>query len=917
MRIHARTLLLLAALAVVALLPGGSSPASADELCPPPGYAYETSPGVGGIVNTYYPSLDATLPAGSTTLNLGTSTGAAVTVAAGDLFLIIQMQGAAINTQNDDRYGDSQGDGVTDPLDPLDQGRGFLNDAALIAGRYEYVIATGPLGGMGALPIAGAGAGAGTLFPYENAGAVAGPAGQGRKRYQVVRVPRYSSLTVPAGGLQAAPWNGSTGGILALDVVGALNFSGQTLTAAGRGFRGGLGQNLAGSPAANDADYRRSSAAGGSTIGAHGNKGEGLAGSPRYMRNFAGTSVESTEADAEGYPEGSRARGAPGNAGGGGTDGNPLANNDSAGGGGGGNGGPGGRGGRCASGKEGGGHGGAAFRDPSTNLPLWTPGRVVMGGGGGSGTKHDNSPNESDGACGGGIVLIRTGSLTGTGTISVRGNDGGAGGNDGGGGGGAGGSVILVSKDEDWSSVTLSIVADGGAGSNAGTGVSVLGPGGGGGGGVVMTNNYSGGTVTVTSAAGPNGTTQGGASDGGALVGTVGTLPPGDPSNPFIDPDLIPGADSGADCETNDLPTAVNDAYSTPQNTPLVVLAAAGVLLNDTDPDADPLTADGTGGTVPNPGTEGSVVLNADGSFTFTPVAAFVGTATFTYRATDGALFSPSYATVSIDVGNVNDPPVNTVPVSPQTIAEGATLTLSGGTALSVTDPDSGGSDIQVTLSVDSGSLDVQGPLGVLTSITGNQTDTVVLLGTAAEISAALATVVFTPESPDFAGTAILDMDSNDLGATGPGGPKSDLNDQVTIDVTPVDDSPVAVADSFVARWNTQLVEGGSGVLSNDSDIDSVMTAVLDSPPAVGVLVLNADGSFTYSPPGDPAGGVVTFTYHATDGNSNSAVTTVTITILSGRNRMRAGYCGLTGMEVFAVLGLIGLLRSRRLAGRR
>jgi VCBS repeat-containing protein len=90
-------------------------------------------------------------------------------------------------------------------------------------------------------------------------------------------------------------------------------------------------------------------------------------------------------------------------------------------------------------------------------------------------------------------------------------------------------------------------------------------------------------------------------------------------------------------------PSAVADSYETNEDTPLVV-AAPGVLANDSDPDGDPLTA--TNATDP---ANGTLALNADGSFTYTPDANFVGTDTFTYTATDGTAAS-SAATVSVTV---------------------------------------------------------------------------------------------------------------------------------------------------------------------------------------------------------------------------------------------------------------------------
>jgi hypothetical protein len=94
----------------------------------------------------------------------------------------------------------------------------------------------------------------------------------------------------------------------------------------------------------------------------------------------------------------------------------------------------------------------------------------------------------------------------------------------------------------------------------------------------------------------------------------------------------------------NHAPVAANDTYATPEGQQLVVSAAAGVLHNDTDAENDPLTAQ----LVSQP-ANGGVVLNADGSFTYTPATNFTGTDSFTYQASDGQSLS-NVATVSVDV---------------------------------------------------------------------------------------------------------------------------------------------------------------------------------------------------------------------------------------------------------------------------
>lgn len=90
---------------------------------------------------------------------------------------------------------------------------------------------------------------------------------------------------------------------------------------------------------------------------------------------------------------------------------------------------------------------------------------------------------------------------------------------------------------------------------------------------------------------------------------------------------------------------------------------------------------------------------------------------------------------------------------------------------------------------------------------------------------------------------------------------------------------PVAVADSYTMDEDTVLMVTAPGVLGNDTDADSdPLTAELVMAPATGTLVLNADGSFTYTPPADYFG-VVTFTYRADDGVFYSDPVTVTITV--------------------------------------
>jgi uncharacterized repeat protein (TIGR01451 family) len=514
-----------------------------------------------GIVNAYYPPANTgASAAGSTSIVLGAAAagGAQTNISVGDLLLFIQAQDAAINSTNTGAYGDGF------PGDPA-SGWTALNNS----GNFEFVTATSAVTVTGGtLSFQGTGANGGLLNTYTSAAYIAGT--QGQRTYQVVRVPQYSSAILSSG-LTAMIWNGATGGVLAIDVSSQLTLGG-TVAVDALGFRGGGGRILGGGTGA-ATDYITLA-----TDATNGSKGEGIAGTPRYVVSGAITSLAQTPTDTtvEGLPNGSYSRGAPGNAGGGATDADPTANDQNSGGGGGGNGGGGGTGGfGWNSAGIVGGFGGAAF-------PVSTS-ALAMGGGAGAGTTNNGSywtPSTdtgnnncganctgiySSGGAGGGIVIIHAGSVTGTGTITSNGQTALSTENDGGGGGGAGGTILVFATTGGLGGLTANAIGGTGGTTWPEEAPSTFpgnrhGPGAGGGGGVILSTA----TLASTSVLGgsPGVTTL--ANDAyGATPGQPGAVLSG------LSITQTPGTQSGSYCAGADL--AVTNS-----GTPNPVLAGPG-----------------------------------------------------------------------------------------------------------------------------------------------------------------------------------------------------------------------------------------------------------------------------------------------------------------------------------------------------
>ncbi|MDX1886313.1 tandem-95 repeat protein, partial [Mycolicibacterium sp. 120270] len=286
----------------------------------------------------------------------------------------------------------------------------------------------------------------------------------------------------------------------------------------------------------------------------------------------------------------------------------------------------------------------------------------------------------------------------------------------------------------------------------------------------------------------------------------------------------------------NDAPVAHPDTgYATAEDTPLIV-GGTGVLGNDTDIDGDDLTA-----LVVDGPANGTLTLNADGSFTYTPHVNFNGTDSFTYKANDGLLDSNT-ATVTVTVTAVNDAPSATT--DSYTTSEDTALTITAPGVLA-NDTDAEGNSLTAVL--------VNGPANGTLTLNPNGSFT------------------YTPNA-NFNGTDSFTYKPND-------GTLSGETTTVNITVNPVNDAPSATTDSYTTNEDTALTITAPGVLANDTDADgNSLTAVLVNGPANGTLTLNPNGSFTYTPNAN-FNGTDSFTYKPNDGTLSGETTTVNITV--------------------------------------
>ena len=236
---------------------------------------------------------------------------------------------------------------------------------------------------------------------------------------------------------------------------------------------------------------------------------------------------------------------------------------------------------------------------------------------------------------------------------------------------------------------------------------------------------------------------------------------------------------------------------------------------------------------------------------------------------------------LTVDFGLNNRPPVNVVPGA-QTVPEDGTLNILG---VSTSDPDGNLATTQLTIT--NGIMNVSLAGGATITAGANGSNTLTLSGTSAQINAALASIGYQPTANYF-GAAVLTVVSTDVAGL------SDT-DTVNINVTSVDDFPVATA-------NTATVAEGAANVSGNVKTDGTPDTNGDGTPAqnttaltgsgtgsYGTVSLNPDGTYTYTlnnanptvqqlAPGETLQEVYTYRLTDLDGDTSTATLTITIT---------------------------------------
>jgi len=288
----------------------------------------------------------------------------------------------------------------------------------------------------------------------------------------------------------------------------------------------------------------------------------------------------------------------------------------------------------------------------------------------------------------------------------------------------------------------------------------------------------------------------------------------------------------------NSAPVAAGNEYAATEDVALVI-AGPGVLGNDSDPEGATLSALLVSGPA-----NGSLALNKDGSFTYTPDANFFGDDSFTYKANDGALDS-NVATVTLHVAPVNDAPV----AQPDQFTTDEDQPVSGNVLANDSDVDS--AKLSAAL--------VAGPANGDLAFNSDGSFT------------------YTPKA-DFNGDDSFTYQASD------GTDKSDVV-KVSLTINPVNDAPVANPDNATVDEDHAVT---IDVLANDTDVDAGAKLSLVAASVTGglgtativdnQLVYDPGSDYQYLNKGDSANVVIAYTIADEQGAKASSVANVLVT---------------------------------------
>src|SRR5215217_726466 len=300
---------------------------------------------------------------------------------------------------------------------------------------------------------------------------------------------------------------------------------------------------------------------------------------------------------------------------------------------------------------------------------------------------------------------------------------------------------------------------------------------------------------------------------------------------------------------------AVNDSYNVDEDQTLTVSDGPNdVLANDSDPDNDPLNV--TGNTQP---AHGSVTVNANGSFTYTPSANYNGPDSLNYTVSDGK-GGTATGTVNITVAPVNDTPTITPNIGDKTILEDADT---GDISFTVGDAETAAGSIIVTAS----SSD--------TTLVPNDDANLILGG-----SGANRTIKVKPAADRFGGPATITLTVSD-------GSQS-ATETFDVNVIPVNDAPSfdvpALAPTVNEDAPAQTVPNFAtnisvGRFETSQTITAFQVTTNTNPSlfSAGPAIDPASGDLTYTPAANAFGTAdVTVRAHDSGGTANGGFDTST-----------------------------------------